>query len=121
MNNTTAKHLFDIRHACEQIMRYAGGMSYEEFVSSEATVLVVERLLITIGEAVNRLRVASPAGAAELRSDLRAIVAVRNRMVHNYDDIDHAVIYVIITKHVPALLDEVRRMMTGDAPEVSDE
>lgn len=114
MRDSVTKHLFDIRHACELILKYAGGMSYQEYVSSEPTSLIVERLLITIGEAIMRLRDMTMAAAPVLKANVRGILAVRNNMVHNYDDIDQAAVYAIITKYVPALLREVNELMATE-------
>lgn len=107
MNDTSRKCLSDIARASERVFELASGLSYDQYVAAGATPLAVERLLITIGEAVNRLRTASPDDAAKLQADVRGIVAVRNILVHNYDDIDQAAVYAIITRHLPLLLREV--------------
>ena len=76
--------------------------------------MAVERLLITIGEAVSRLRKSSPADAAQITADVRGIVAVRNILVHNYDDIDQAVVYAIITRHLPLLQQQVTALLPSE-------
>jgi uncharacterized protein with HEPN domain len=120
MSDGVRKHLFDIRHACEQIIKYAGGMSYEQLVGSEPTMLIVERLLITIGEAVVRLRNTTTEPVPPLRADLRGIIAVRNRVVHNYDDIDPAAVYTLVTRHVGDLLREVSALLDADGTETTE-
>jgi uncharacterized protein with HEPN domain len=125
MSDGVRKHLFDIRHACEQIIKYAGGMSYEQLVGSEPTMLIVERLLITIGEAVVRLRNTTTEPVPPLRADLRGIIAVRNRVVHNYDttlfrSIDPAAVYTLVTRHVGDLLREVSALLDADGTETTE-
>jgi len=117
MNEPATKHLFDVRHACEQISRLAAGMSYADYASSEVTALAVERLLITIGEAIVRLRDTAPNVASSLRADVRGIITLRNKLVHNYNDIDQAVVYVIVTRDIPELLREVRELVIANGPE----
>jgi len=102
------------------VIKYAGGMTYEQYVSSEPTCLIVERLLITIGEVIVRLRDTRTEPVPALKANVRGIVGVRNNMVHNYDDIDQAAIYVIITKHVPELLREVKELMAADETEARE-
>jgi uncharacterized protein with HEPN domain len=119
MNNTSRKYLFDICSACERITGLTAGLTYEQYVVAGAVPLAVERLLITVGEAVNQLRKTAPAVAAGLTSDVRGIVAVRNILVHNYDAVDQPTVYTIVTKRVPVLLRETKHLL--ETPESEDE
>jgi uncharacterized protein with HEPN domain len=68
----------------------------------------VERQLITIGEAVNRIR--------QLDSHVpltasRTIVQFRNRITHEYDRIDDENVWAIIVKHLPLLKQEAESLL----------
>lgn len=120
MNNTSKKYLSDIRSACERALALAEGLSYDAYIASGATPLAVERLLITAGEAINQLRKHDPDLARTMKADVRGIVAVRNILVHNYDSIDQPVVYTIITRYVPELLQEVNALLASDIPELPE-
>lgn len=111
MNDKSRKYLSDIARASERILELTSGLKYDQYVVAGPVPLAVERLLITVGEAVNQLRNKYPADAAKLAADVRGIIAVRNILVHNYDDIDQAAVYAIITRHLPLLLKEVLALL----------
>lgn len=67
----------------------------------------VERQLVIIGEAVNNY---SKESGSEIKSSLQ-IVNFRNRLVHAYDSIDDAIVWVIINKHLPELKIEVEKLL----------
>jgi uncharacterized protein with HEPN domain len=44
-------------------------------------------------------------------SDSRKIVNTRNKLIHGYDSIDNAEVYVIVKKYIPILKLEIRTLM----------
>jgi uncharacterized protein with HEPN domain len=63
-----------------------------------------ERNLEIIGEAMNKILVIQ----ADIKiSDSRKIVNTRNKLIHGYDSIDNAEIYVIVKKYLPVLKVEI--------------
>jgi len=66
----------------------------------------VEREFEIIREALNRLDRLDPPTAARI-SELRRIVDFRNRIIHGYDTVDDAVVWGIVEKHLPPLVNEV--------------
>ena len=68
----------------------------------------MERELLVIGEAANRLLTKFPDIAI---SDARKIVGLRNKMIHEYDVIDDAQLWSIIIKHLPKLKEEVEALL----------
>ena len=87
MQLRSAKLLNDIREACAFIEEIAGDTSRERFAEDRLVRNAVERNFGIIGEALLRLERIEPAIAARI-SDYRAIIGLRNRLVHGYDDID---------------------------------
>lgn len=88
--------------ACREIRAYIGHDGYDAFVADGKTYRAVERCLEIIGEAARRL---SPDGR-KLYPDVQwpRIVALRNRLSHEYGDIDYEEIFLIATVSVPELL-----------------
>jgi uncharacterized protein with HEPN domain len=76
--------------------------------------LALVRLVEMIGEAAGRVsgrgRDAYPA------IPWRQIVAMRNRLVHGYDDVDLDVLWNTITVDLPSLILELERLVTGRTP-----
>jgi uncharacterized protein with HEPN domain len=68
----------------------------------------VERELEIIGEAVNNLLKINPAIPI---SFARIVVDLRNRIIHAYDNVNDTLIWKIIMKDIPLLLQEVQQLL----------
>ncbi len=103
------KLLNDIQQAALNIdVHLEGRRVFEEFAKSITKRRAVERELEIIGEATNNLLKINP----ELPiSSARKIVNLRNRVIHNYDDVDEIIIWKVIMKDIPILLDEVQSLL----------
>ncbi|MEN9333398.1 MAG: hypothetical protein RLY35_578 [Bacteroidota bacterium] len=67
-----------------------------------------ERNLEIIGEAMNKILVIQP----DIKiSDSRKIVNTRNKLIHGYDSIDNAEIYVIVKRYLPILKVEIADLL----------
>jgi uncharacterized protein with HEPN domain len=69
-----------------------------------------ERQFEIIGEALGRLARIAPEVATRI-PDLPVIMAFRNRIIHGYDAIDHATVWGVVERKVPALRIELRRLL----------
>lgn len=101
--------LEDIIEAADNISEDTSGVTYEEFLRDRRTRQLVERNFLTIGEAVNRLRRHAPDLASHL-TDHNAIVAFRNALVHDYDDISYPDVWRAVQESLPVLRDEVEAL-----------
>lgn len=70
----------------------------------------VERSFEIIGEAIIRISRVDPAWASKLTSRQR-IIGFRNILVHAYDNIDTEIVWDIIQRHLPQLMNEVRLLI----------
>ncbi len=66
----------------------------------------VERNLEIIGEAINRIIKHDP-NFEEKITNAKAIVSLRNQVIHAYDNISDENIWAILTKHLPKLKSEI--------------
>ncbi len=73
----------------------------------------VERNLEIIGEALNRIILRDDAYAQKI-SNARAIVGLRNQVIHAYDNISDENIWSILTNHLPKLKREVDALIEGN-------
>jgi len=110
MTDQEKKLLRDIEQAALNIdIHLEGRRDFQEFVSSITKRRAVERELEIIGEATNGLLKVNREISL---SFARQIVDLRNRVIHAYDAIDEIIIWKIVMKDIPVLLEEVQRILT---------
>lgn len=109
MNDRIEKYLVDIDLALSNINDFLTNInSFDGYQLDSKTRSAVERQLIIIGEAANKLRQTYP--TLEI-SNVKEIVLFRNRVVHAYDSIDDTIVWAIIKKHLPLLQLEVNKLL----------
>jgi uncharacterized protein with HEPN domain len=72
------------------------------------------RAIEIIGEAASKVSAPARAAAGDIPWSL--IVAMRNRLIHAYFDIDHEVVWKTVTEELPQLLPKLRALLreSGD-------
>ncbi len=104
-----------LRHmieAAEIIGRFVAGKQRSDLDTDEMLGLAVARAVEIIGEAASKLSI-------ETRSALPsipwpAIVAMRNRLVHAYFDVDHDILWKTAVDEIPQLLSALQRISIDD-------
>jgi uncharacterized protein with HEPN domain len=104
-----AASLLDALEAARRIVTYVEGMSLDEYKSSSLKRAAVERELILIGEALNRL--SQETRKANPNISIPAIIGLRNRIIHEYEWIQHETIFSIATERVPELIEQLTRLI----------
>jgi len=98
--------LSDILIAIELIEQFTENVrEFSQYQADSKTKSAVERQLSIVGEAVNNYR------KLEEQFDLtntKQIVSFRNRIIHSYDNIDDAIVWTILQKHLPKLKGEAK-------------
>jgi uncharacterized protein with HEPN domain len=107
-------YLEDILQAARAIRRFTQGVSAEEFKANEEKYEAVNRKFEIIGEAARRL---SP----EVRRRFpqipwKLITAMRNILIHDYDDVDLDVVWETVQRDLPALIDSVEASVAAHPP-----
>jgi uncharacterized protein with HEPN domain len=105
--------LEDIVEAAELLGQYVAGLRFEEFEEDVEKQDAVARRLEIIGQAVKEL----PQALREAHSSVewRAIAGARDIVAHEYFRIDLALVWGMVTKDIPVLLEQVREIL-GDLP-----
>jgi uncharacterized protein with HEPN domain len=116
MTDETKKLLLDVLTACQAIQGFAAGRDFAEYQKDEQFRSATERKFEIIGEALSRLGRTAPE-VIERISDVRAIVAFRNRITHGYDAIDDLVVWDIVEQKVPVLKAEAKKLLGEAAPD----
>jgi len=82
--------------------------SFEDYCDDYKTKSAIERQLGIIGEAVNKYLKTSDDTQLNFASQ---IISLRNRLIHSYDNIDDAIIWTIINRHLHPLHNEVSNIL----------
>lgn len=86
----------------EEAVAVTSGRTARELDSDRMLFLATLKLVEIVGEAATRLSDAFQQNHPEI--PWRQIVGTRNRLVHGYDAVDNAVLWVIVTEDFPDLL-----------------
>jgi uncharacterized protein with HEPN domain len=70
----------------------------------------VERNLEIIGEAINRI-LKNDASFEQKITNAKAIIGLRNQVIHAYDNISDESIWAILTNHLPKLKTEIEDLI----------
>ena len=109
MEKQINKLLSDILACAARIEDFTAVMhTFDEYQANTLVQNAVERNVEIIGEAVNSLLKISPEIAI---TSARKIVNTRNLLIHGYDSVDSATVWVIIRKHLPVLKEEVLKLL----------
>jgi uncharacterized protein with HEPN domain len=105
MTEKETKYLSDILTSIDLIENFISGInSFDVYKRDLKTKGAVERYLGIIGEAVNKFLKESDTN--EL-SNAAQMISLRNRLIHSYDNVDDAIIWATITRHLQPLKIEV--------------
>jgi len=104
-----ASYLWDMLEAIHQALDFTRGVTFAEYSQNPMLYLAVERTIQIVGEAANRV---SP-GFQQAHPEIpwRKIVAQRNVLVHEYGDVDPALIWDLVREHLPLLAEQLEDMV----------
>ncbi len=101
--------LKDIEQAIDEVYEFLPKeRNFFAFQKDLKTRKAVERNIEIIGEAMDRILKADPKIQI---TDSRKIVDTRNRIIHGYDVVSEDVIWLIVTKSLPILEQEVKKLL----------
>lgn len=109
-------NLWDMLEAAEKVQRFLKNKTFEDFLIDDLLRSAVERNLEIIGEAARRI-------SDDLKQEhpeipWRKIIAQRNVLIHEYDDINYKEIWEVANFHLPRLIAQIRPLIPPFPPEV---
>ncbi len=113
-----AAYLFDIMQAAEKVQRYIKGKTSKDFFEDDLLRDGVERNLEIIGEAARRISAAFKQEHPDI--PWRQIIAQRNVLIHEYNDIETKEIWEVATIHIPRLITLVKPFIPPVPPEADE-
>jgi len=108
MDERILKWLFDVKMAIEEMDSYFQTNEKDFFKYRQNMMLkrAVERNLEIIGEAINRI-ITRDSSFEQKITNTKAIIGLRNQVIHAYDNISDESIWAVLTNHLPKLKIEI--------------
>lgn len=108
MERTLLQFKDDIIGACDKIIDYIRGHTFDSFVKDTKVYEAILMNLIIIGEASSHF----PNEIRERNSGIRwtSVVGMRNFLAHEYFEIDPKKIWTAATRHVPELKKQIEEL-----------
>lgn len=112
MDERILKWLYDIKLCIDEIDSFFKEEEKDFFKYQKNVMLkrAVERNLEIIGEAVNRIITRNNSFTKKI-SNAKAIIGLRNQVIHAYDNISDENIWSILTNHLPKLSLELNALI----------
>ena len=98
-------YLLDIFRSVKAIQSYVAGQTHEQFLEDAKTQDAVLRRFLVAGEAA-RL---TPETCAQFANvPFHKIVGMRNRVVHDYGNVDFEIVWETVQTHLPSLFQDLQ-------------
>ncbi|MHB9132056.1 MAG: HepT-like ribonuclease domain-containing protein [Armatimonadota bacterium] len=104
------RHMLD---AAEMALNFTRARSRHDLDGDPMLSFAVVRAIEIIGEAAGKI--AAPTQAAIQELPWPAIIAMRNRIIHAYFDIDHDRVWDTVTSDLPPLITILRDILSREA------
>jgi len=103
------QHMLD---AAQEALSFAKGKTKDEFTSDRMLMLSIIKEIEIIGEAANKI-------SSQIRKKYpsvpwKDIVAMRNRTIHGYYDINADIVWNTFNKDIPPLAAEIKKIIKKD-------
>jgi uncharacterized protein with HEPN domain len=101
--------LLDIVKAAQSILAFVKGMTLDDFTADVKTQSAVLYQIAIIGEAAKRL---SPEFRAQYSTlDWRAMAGMRDKLIHDYGNVDTKRVWLTVQGNIPQLLSELSPLL----------
>jgi uncharacterized protein with HEPN domain len=98
--------LLDMLQSAELIVTYTAQCSKDEFVENVQLQDSVIRRLLVIAEAARRVSEVTRQGLPNI--SWQEINGMRNRLVHQYDDVNLNIVWDVVQSEIPPLIEELK-------------
>ena len=112
MRRGDKEFLLDILEACRRIQKYVKNLSYDDFLRNEEKQDAVIRNIEIIGEAVKNISVKLKEKYRDI--DWKKIAGMRDKLIHSYFGVRLEVVWVVATKEVPKLMNEITIILKNE-------
>lgn len=102
MQLEAAKFLWDAHQACDLVLAFTAGKSFEDYQDDVLLRSAVERQFEIVGEALNQMSKIDPVTAGTI-PQLRKVVSFRNVLIHGYSAVDDRAVWTVLVDHLQPL------------------
>jgi uncharacterized protein with HEPN domain len=99
------KHMLD---AAREALSFATGRKREDLDTDRGLSLILVREVEVIGEAASRVSQETREQLAQI--PWRAIIGMRNRLIHRYNDINLSILWYTVQTSIPELIGELEKL-----------
>lgn len=114
MSRDPGLYLEDMRDCCRKVLRYTEAMTLAQLIADEKTFDAIMRNLEITGEAARRVPAEIKTRHPEV--EWRSIAGFRDVAIHAYPTIDEEIVWDIVRRKVPELLQQVERILAAEFP-----
>ena len=107
-------YLADVLEAAKAIRRFVEGVSKEDFLANEEKYEAVNRKFEIIGEAARHLSPEARKAFPEV--PLNLVCALRNILIHDYDDVDLNLVWRTAQEDLPKLIGMIEAHLATQPP-----
>lgn len=108
MTTRLPKHLFDALGAARLATEFVRGVGDVAYADNVMVRSAVERQFEVLGEACRRSLDEEPA-LRERIPEMALAIALRNRIIHGYDRLEHAIVLDTVRRDLPGLIGALAR------------
>jgi uncharacterized protein with HEPN domain len=101
--------LLHMVEASQAAIRFAAGRQRNDLQTDQMLLFAVLRAIEVIGEAANK--VSEDVRAANNNIPWKAIVGMRNRLIHAYFDVDTDMVWETLQMEIPAVLTHLKALL----------
>jgi uncharacterized protein with HEPN domain len=114
MNERDRVLLSDMPDFARKAQAFLGDKSREALDADEVLTLALVKAVEIIGEAATRISLETQTTLPQL--PWKAMTGMRNRIVHDYRNIDRKVVFDTITNDLPPLIAELEKVLPPEPP-----
>jgi len=109
MSEADRIRLWHMIEAAEQAGRFVAGRTRDDLDTDPMLLFALVRAIEVVGEAASQISPETRQVSPEV--PWKAIVGMRNRIVHAYWDIDPDILWKTVTARLPSLLPQLRNLL----------
>lgn len=105
--------VLDVARAVRRALEFAGDLPPRELEADALRFAAVQHQLLVAGEAVKRLT--DEFRAAHPGLPWAELAAMRDRIIHRYDEVDASIVWETVHEDLPELLDQLEALLPGES------